>query len=298
MRDALHDPSPAHAEQWVGWCCSYCGAPLVPRGSGLFCRAEQRWFATREGVHLLLPEERRRAIRAFREIRARVRREPARRPRDVCETEDHWREVLALAEATLGSGSWDVLEAGRGRGDHARRLLGSGHRVASVDSGLEPDEGVVTVRSSVEPLLPRAEAELDALPLEPGRFDLVLASGSLHYGPSLARTLVELRRVTRRRGALIAFDSPVFRKRADGERQIVRAMREERALLGMAVPREARPGYLVREELPEQFRDAGWSLQMLGWPRPMRELFEDGLRRLRCDRRAGRHPMLFATRDG
>src|SRR5206468_399253 len=52
----------AEAPSWVGWCCSYCSAPLEPHGHGLLCRAEDRWFATQDGVHRLLTEERRREL--------------------------------------------------------------------------------------------------------------------------------------------------------------------------------------------------------------------------------------------
>ncbi len=289
MRDQYQESSSPHSEEWVGWCCSYCGAPLTPRGSGLLCRAEGRWFATRDGVHLLLPEERRVAIRAFQEIRKRVGRGRYRDAPEALGSDHRFREVLGLAEAAIGAGPWDVLQVGLGA--LLEPFLEAGHRVAVVDPGLEPEEAPAARG-------PRAEAELDALPLEPGRFDLVLAAGSLHYGPSLPRTLVELRRVTRRGGALVAFDSPVFRKRADGEARVAGAMKEERGLVGMAVPREARPGYLVREEMPEQFRDAGWSLQVLGWPGVLRERGEDLLRLLRGGRRPARYPVLFARRDG
>jgi hypothetical protein len=97
---------------------------------------------------------------------------------------------------------------------------------------------------------------------------------------------------------LVALDSPVFRRRADGEAYVLLAMKEERALVGMAVPREARPGYLVRGNLIEQFRDAGWSLQVHGWPSAFREHAEDLLRLLRGARPAPRFPVLVATRDG
>ena len=56
--------------------------------------------------------------------------------------------------------------------------------------------------------LERAEAEMEALPLEPQSFDVVIAGASLHYPPSLPRTLVELRRVTRRDGGAVETECP------------------------------------------------------------------------------------------
>jgi SAM-dependent methyltransferase len=147
-------------------------------------------------------------------------------------------------------------------------------------------------------LLPRAEAELDALPLEPGRVDLVVAEGSLHDTPSVSRALVEMRRVVRRGGVLVVVDSPVFRRRADGDAFVVQAMKEERALVGMAVPRDFRPGYLVRADLADQFRDAGWSARVVGWPPPLRERALDLSRLVRGARPAPRFPVLVARRDG
>jgi SAM-dependent methyltransferase len=291
MRDHFQESPRSYSEEWVGWCCSYCGAPLVPRGSGLFCREEERWFATRHGVHLLLPEERRQSLLAFRDIRRRLGRVPARRGREEEERRRHVAEALSLVREALGPAPWYVLAAGDGP---VARSLRAGHRVVVVSSKLAAEDG----HDAEGPRCPRAEAELDALPLEPGRADLVLAEGSLHEGHSLARTLVELRRVVRRGGVLLALDSPVFRRRAHGEGHVAQAMKEERALVGMAVPRESRPVYLVRAELGEQFGDAGWSLQVLGWPGAVLERTQDLLRLVRGARPAARFPVLLARRDG
>ncbi|HEY7515386.1 MAG TPA: methyltransferase domain-containing protein [Vicinamibacteria bacterium] len=294
MRDEFPEPSrPTQSQEWVGWCCSYCSGPLVRRGSGLLCREEERWFATRRGVHLLLPEARRRSLRAFREILRRTERPAVRRAGEEERRSRLVAEGLRKAQESLGAGPWYVLAAG---GDSVARSLSADHRVVVVSSRLADTGGAPA--ADPEGGFPRAEAELDEIPLEPGRVDLVVAEASLHDGPSLSRGLVELRRVVRRGGALVALDSPVFRRRADGEAGIVQAMREERALVGMAVPRESRPGYLVRADLAEQFRDAGWSVEVLGWPGPVRERAEDLLRLCRGARPAPRFPVLFARRDG
>ena len=182
MRDDLQEsPSPA-SEEWVGWCCSYCGAPLTPRGSGLFCRAEERWFATRDGVHLLLPEERRRVLGAFRDMRERAERALGRDMREVMSSDHCFREVLGRMEAGIGRG---------GRYGPASTKARTGwSRPACVVAVVDPRDGNAETPTLLG--LPRAEAELDALPLEPGRFDLVVAAASLHSSPSLPRALVEL----------------------------------------------------------------------------------------------------------
>src|SRR6266705_473203 len=75
MKDELRAADIREVEAWVGWCCSYCAAPLEVRAHGLFCRAAGRFFATLEGVHRLLPEERRREVQPLVELQQRARRD-------------------------------------------------------------------------------------------------------------------------------------------------------------------------------------------------------------------------------
>jgi SAM-dependent methyltransferase len=139
---------------------------------------------------------------------------------------------------------------------------------------------------------------MDALPLAPGLFDVVLAAGSLHYPPRLLRTLVELRRVTRRGGALLVLDSPVYRRRPDGEAMVTRRMEDQARRYGLTVPRETQSSYLVLGELPELFRSAGWRLEIRGWPDRLRERARDLVELLHWGRRSARFPILLARRDG
>jgi SAM-dependent methyltransferase len=139
---------------------------------------------------------------------------------------------------------------------------------------------------------------MDALPLEPGLFDVALCVDSLHYAPRLRRALIELRRVTRRGGLLLGLGSPVFRRREDGEAAVARRMRELSRRYAFAVAREVLPGYLVLDELPELFRSSGWQLEVHGWPGRVAEWLADGLRRASGRRAEARRPILIARRDG
>jgi SAM-dependent methyltransferase len=297
----------------VGWCCSYCAAPLEIQAHGLYCPAEGRWFATHRGVHRLLPDERRREILPFLELYQRERRDEgwrAERGLPEVAASNPWatvwrargrrfREALALVSAALGRGPWQVLEVGAGCCWASARLVEMGHRVAAVDVNLDAEDGLLGADLLIEAgRLPRAEAEMDALPLEPGRFDLVLAVGSLHYLSHPTRALVELRRVTQRNGLLLVLDSPVYRRRGDGEAQVARRMKQQGRRYGIAVPRESQPGYLVLEELLSLFKGAGWTVEVHGWPTPPREWAGDALGLLRNARRAPRFPILLARRDG
>lgn len=302
------------AESWVGWCCAYCSAPLEPCGHGLLCAPEGRWFATDRGVHRLLTAERRRELLPFLELRQRERRDQGYRAEPglphVAPGHPHaalWnaRERsfdlgMGLLGTALDEGPWRVIEIGAGCAWASARLVARGHRVVAVDLSLDVEDGLPAAdRLLSDPRsLPRAEADMEALPVEPGRFDLVLAAGALHHAERLTRTLVELRRVTRRGGVLLALDSPVFRRRFDGERRVADRMRELGRRYGMAVPRESQPGYFVLGELGEAFRNAGWSLEIHGWPSPLREGVGDAVSLLRRARRAARYPVLLARRDG
>ena len=297
-----------------GWCCSYCAAPLELEAHGLYCAAEGRWFATLDGVHRLLPEERRRELRPFLELYQRVRRDEGWRAEPgLPEVPEHhpqaaiWRaranrfqRGLDLAVNRLGAGPWRVLEVGAGCCWASIQLQASGHHVTAVDVNLDSDDGLTAPnRMLSEPWrLPRAEADMEALPLEPARFDLVLAAGSLHFPAHLMRTLVELRRVTRRGGVLLVLESPTFRRRPDGEAMVARRMREEARRYSVLLPRESQSSYFVLGELPGVFERSGWGLEIHGWPGPLREQARDLLEIFRHGRRTARLPVLLGTRHG
>lgn len=299
MNDEAAYPA-VRAGGWVGWCCSYCAAPLRPLAAGLLCADEQRWFATQDGVHRLLREDRRREIRPFLELYQRVRRDEGWGVELCAARATPLEPALALAEPHLGPGPWKVLEVGSGCCSVSLRLLARGHRVAAVDVNLDPGDGLLAanrvLRSPAD--LPRAEAEMDALPLEPSSFDLVVAAGALHGAPRLTRTLVELRRVTRRGGALLVLDSPVFRHRPDGEAMVADRMREHARRYPPGLPRESESSYLVLGELAELFSSSGWRLEVHGWPSWWRERLGAAAGIGRGRRRAARFPLLLARRDG
>ena len=313
MKDEVASADVREAETWVGWCCSYCAAPLEVRAHGLLCRAEGRFFATLEGVHRLLPEDRRREVQPVLELEQRARRDAGWRAEpglpDVEPGHPHaavWgrragalREGLALAADRLGRGPWNVLEVGGGCAWAAARFLAGGHRVAAVDVNLDREDGLLAAeRLTGGAPLPRGEAEIEALPVEPRRFDLVVTPGSLHHGTRLSRALVELRRVTRRGGLLLVLDSPVFRRREDGEAAVARAMKEQQKRYRLALPRENQPGYLVLDEVPALFSGAGWTAEVHGWPARFREWAGDVGQVLLRGRRGPRFPLVVARRDG
>ena len=123
-------------------------------------------------------------------------------------------------------------------------------------------------------------------------------SASISASARLSRTLVEVRRVTRRGGVLLAWDSPVYRRREDGEAMVAARMQRHRDRYGVVMPREGESGYLVLGEMQDLFRSAGWLLEVQGWPGRIRESLRDLIEKARGGRRTARFPVLVARRDG
>jgi SAM-dependent methyltransferase len=267
--------APPEAE---GYCCPYCAAPLASRGLALVCTAEGRAFASTAGVFRLMEEGRRAELQPRIEIGHRLRRDEGfvAEPGLPEVPEGHpqaslWKrraanldEGLRRLEAVLGERPWRVLEVGAGCAWAGAFLARGGHRVTAVDASLDPDDGLLAAERllpSGGPGLDRAEADMEALPLEAGRFDLVLAVDSLHHARGIQRALVEWRRVTRRGGALLVLESPVYGRREDGEADVARRMRHLRRHYAIEPGREALPGYLVRSELGSLFAQSGYRLE-------------------------------------
>ncbi|HSD26496.1 MAG TPA: class I SAM-dependent methyltransferase [Vicinamibacteria bacterium] len=312
MNEARTAESPG--ADWVGFCCSYCGAPLTTRGSGLFCVAEGRWFACLDGVERLLPEDRRRELLPYLELYQRMRRDEGWRaepglpevPRGHRHEPvwrlraRHFKTATALAAERLGPGPWRVLEVGAGSAWVSLRLRERGHLVVATDVSLDEDDGLLAPNRFLDhPAdLPRAEAEMEALPFEPGLFDLVVAAGALHHAPRLGRALLEMRRVTRRGGLLLVTDSPTYERREDGEAMVARRMEDLGRRYGVAIPRESQAGYLVAGEMAGAFKAAGWGLEMHGWPGRVSRWGRDLLEIAKHGRRTARFPVLLGRRDG
>jgi SAM-dependent methyltransferase len=278
------------------------------------CEDEGRFFASSGGVYRLLEETRRSQLRPFLEMEHRLRRDsgfeaapglpdvPSAHPMATL-----WRgrskrlqEGLRIAAHALGEGPLRVLEVGAGCAWASAVLSAAGHRVTAVDASLDPDDGLLAAERVLSPgtTLERAEADMEALPLEPGLFDLVLAVDALHYARGIQGTLVELRRVTRRGGALLVLESPVYARREDGEADVARRMRRLRRRYRLDLPREGQPGYLVRSELPVLFGQAGYRLEAGGLAFGFLARLVDLAAVLLGRGGLPARPVLFARRDG
>ena len=135
-----------------------------------------------------------------------------------------------------------VLDLGSGNGWLARRLAG-GHQVTAVDVDAT-DTGLGALD---EPRVRRLRAELEALPVVDGSFDVVIAAAALHYAGDLLGALAEIARVLRPGGVLLLADSPVY---ADPLQRHRAWQRTQRYYAGAGTPElAARYRGLVRTEL-------------------------------------------------
>jgi SAM-dependent methyltransferase len=313
MSETFSAGTGADPAAWPGWCCSYCAGPLQGDAHGLVCAREGRWFATQDGVHRLLTQERRRELQPALEAYQRVRRDegwraerglphvPSGHPHGAIwrRRARHFARARALARERLGGGPWRVLDVGAGCAWTSARFLADGHHVAAVDVNLDERDGLLAARELIDDpsRLPRAEADMEALPLEPASMDLVLAAGVLHHAARPARTLVEMRRVTRRGGVVAVLDSPVYRRAVDGETLVAERAEEHTRRYGFTPPAFGQ-GYLLWSEVAGLFEGAGWRLEIHGWPGRVRETAWDLVAIARGGRRAARFPILIGRRDG
>jgi ubiquinone/menaquinone biosynthesis C-methylase UbiE len=102
-------------------------------------------------------------------------------------------------------GSRRVLDLGSGNGWLARRLAGA-HQVTAADVDAT-DTGLGGLDDA---RVRRLRAELEAIPVADGSFDVVIVAAALHYAGDLFAALGEIARVLRPGGALILADSPIY----------------------------------------------------------------------------------------
>jgi len=99
----------------------------------------------------------------------------------------------------------EVLDLGAGNGWLSRRLANR-HRVTALDV----DGGDTGLGALDDRRVARLRAEIEALPLRPASFDVVISAAALHYAIDLPRALAEIARVLRPGGAFLLADSPLY----------------------------------------------------------------------------------------
>lgn len=230
-------------------------------------------LAIEHGIHRLLPPVRLAAIAPFvdqyrlvRELEGYRRSTPEfyRSLPDVPHDDpqhDEWRvrrESFAhvLTHAAAPSPGARILDLGAGNGWLSHRFAALGHRCVAVD-WLDDDVDGLGACRHYKASFAAVQADFNALPFEPGQFDLAVLGGSLHYSPAPAASLAEARRMLRPGGALVVMDSPMFARHEDGEAMVASARERFRCAYGISDPVRPGVGYLTFAGLERAFASLG-----------------------------------------
>lgn len=127
----------------------------------------------------------------------------------------------------------DILDLGAGNGWMSYRLALRDHCPVALDIFSDPRDGLLATRHYPRNI-PALEADFHSLPFKSGSFDLAIFNSAIHYSTDYRTPLGEVRRCLRPSGAVVILDSPIYRKRKDGERMARERHREFKTRFGFA----------------------------------------------------------------
>jgi SAM-dependent methyltransferase len=239
--------------------------------------AQYRAVREREGYRVADPEYYRRLPEvAAGDLHAadwRVRRESFRHLR---------RAVLTSSRAMR------VLDLGAGCGWLSHQIAAGGHQPVAVDRLDDEVDGLGACRHYAVPFA-AVQADFDALPFEPGQFDVAVFNGSLHYSADPAATLAEARRMLAPGGCVAIMDSPMFARDEDGQAMVERQLHGIAVRHGLDAPVRPGTGFLTFALLDRAAGRFGWSSRFV----PSRGSLTWQLRREIGRIRLGRAPAAF-----
>jgi SAM-dependent methyltransferase len=223
---------------WVPlFACPECGRRLGA-GAPVTCSCG-RVFEQHQGIHGFLTEGRRAASEAFSRQYQRVRQSDGHQALtaafwhelpEVPKTHDATREWRIRRESydrllasVVGPRPHRVLDLGAGSGWLAARLASRGHDVVALDRLDDEADRVFLGRQNQWPFV-AVRGDFEALPFEPGQFDVVVFNASLHYARDPEETLGRAALMLNAHGTLVVMDSPTFDRDADGEAMVAAQM--------------------------------------------------------------------------
>ena len=162
-----------------------------------------------------------------------------------------------------------ALDVGAGNCWLTRYLDHWGFEATALDVNDGPQDGLGAGSSYLEcgDRFERIRATMEPLPFVEGVFDLVVASGSIHYCQSLVATLGEFKRVAKPSGLIVVMDSPWYERERHGIRsweQNVRKLVEEH---GLDKTLARRASFLFRSSFEAAVKEAGLDYRRLSvWP--------------------------------
>lgn len=143
-----------------------------------------------------------------------------------------------------------VLDLGAGSCWLSNRLAAQGDRVVAVDLLVNDRDGLGAWKYYEHPITP-IQAEFNHLPIMDGFADVAIFNASFHYSENYAETLEETFRVLDEEGVVVIMDTPIFHKRASGEKMMVEREASFQAYYGLALDTLESENFLTYERLRE-----------------------------------------------
>jgi 2-polyprenyl-3-methyl-5-hydroxy-6-metoxy-1,4-benzoquinol methylase len=212
------------------------------------------------GIHDFFGEPRRAAAQAFSRQYRRVRASDGHQQLiarfwhelpDVPKAQDPGHEWHVRRESynrfvalVLRVGPQRVLDLGAGCGWLSSRLARQGHDVVALDRLDDDADGALLARQDRPPFV-AVRGDFEALPFEPGQFDVVVFNASLHYARQAEDVLGRAAQMLKPRGTLVVMDSPTFVRSSDGESMVATQMAAVGAVHDLADVVRPGIGYLT-----------------------------------------------------
>jgi SAM-dependent methyltransferase len=258
------------------------------------------------GIHDFLSEPRRAAAEAFARQYRRVRERDGHHQLiarfwhelpDIPKAHDPAREwrvrresFSRLLHSVLGTGRRRVLDLGAGCGWLSSRLAQQGHDVVALDRLDDEADGAFLERQD-RPSFVAVRGDFEALPFEPGQFDIVVFNASLHYARDADDALDRAAQMLNAQGSLVVMDSPTFACIDDGESMVATQMAALKAVHDLADVVRPGAGYLTFQGLRRTAERLNRQARFF----PSRGPLTWRLRRPLARRQLGREPATFGV---
>lgn len=237
-----------HESFFSSLACPVCGGALCPsptpapntclRTASLDCAGCRASYPVEEGVPRLVPAARRPAVdaflRAYGQVRARegwavespsyyaelpYRDRSGRHPEEWAARTRSYQALLRRLHGHSQGAPLSLVDVGAGAGWLAARVTEHRHRALALDLDPGPHGlGATPHLAHDGPLLSRAQADMSAPPLAPGRWEVIVLNASLHYARDPGAVLARLGEALAPGGVLVVLDSPLYPSERDRAR--------------------------------------------------------------------------------
>jgi len=143
-----------------------------------------------------------------------------------------------------------ILDLGAGNGWLSNQLAAQGDRVFAVDLLVNELDGLGAWKYYQHSFTP-IQAEFNHLPIIDNFADVAIFNASFHYSEYYEETLREALRVVGEEGAVVIMDTPIYRRRASGEKMVAEREAAFLAQYGFASDALESENFLTYERINE-----------------------------------------------